>query len=367
MLWQGAPRPNTFLSPVGMAVCLAFIAGGGLAAYGALDNYISIPGEPLSGTRILLALVVVGPALVIFSNLWNERGANWAYAITDRRVLSIRGDKLMRSLKPGEIREFKISADAVWWRALDPDMRWRNRKRERRHPGFHGLDNPEDMLRTLEAWRDGFSRWAGESAAEFLKAESKPATAAEPSAGDSEVPDAIRRIHHDRTGVTIDVPAAWAATMSNDRIGPLRIFGVTLLETLIRPGEEQPYRDGAGWNNLIVRGAPDSGLTLTIRQEPLTKTLDEVLNDPWAEIYKLKVLKTTKDLSLGGLHGFSLVRQMPAGANLAGFGKVAQPVATRHAWLGQGHMYVEIIAMARLDQPDVQRAVDAMIESIRIA
>jgi hypothetical protein len=115
-----------------------------------------------------------------------------------------------------------------------------------------------------------------------------------------------------------------------------------------------------------VRGAPDAGLYMMIRQAPLEQTLDAVVNDPWNERLGLTFLKTTPRLAVGPFEGFSVVRQMPAGANLAGFGKVQAPVATRQVWLAAGETSVELTGMARLDQADVQHAVDAMVASLAI-
>jgi len=60
-----------------------------------------------------------------------------------------------------------------------------------------------------------------------------------------------------------------------------------------------------------------------------------------------------------------VVRKVPEGANLIGFGAVTVPVAARMVWLGSGDTSVELIGMARLDQPEVQTAVDAMVASLR--
>ncbi|MDF0603466.1 hypothetical protein P1J78_22300 [Psychromarinibacter sp. C21-152] len=360
VLWQGTPRPATFVSPVGTLLCIGLIALGLAIFTGLIDRYAFFPAPPGSLQRLLpaAALVVVGG--IVLASLWTRRGANWAYAITDRRLMSARGDTLVRSVEPGDISRFDTHRDAVYWRTLDVPTRDRqSRNRESRYPGFHGQDDPQGMLRTLEDWREGFSRRAGDSAAAFVAAAGTDAPAEAP-------PEGIRRLRHPATGLTLDIPADWEATVSQDRIGPLRLFGVTLLKRFDRPGEERPYEDGARWNRLTVRGAPDAGLTLIVLDEPLTKTLREVRDDPWARRLNLTFLKETPELEIGGLRGFSLVRQMPAGARLVGFGKVSAPVATRQAWLGHGAMHLEIVGMARLDQPDVQRAVDAMIDSIRL-
>ncbi|MBM1143885.1 hypothetical protein GN155_008860 [Alcanivorax sp. ZXX171] len=360
VMWQGAPRPGTFLSPIALALCVFFIVYGLLALFGLADRYVIVPGDPFTLQRIGPALLLVAGPGWLLHWMWTERGANWAYAITDRRLLSVRGNTLVRSVEPKEIRSFEYRQDVAYWRYLNPRVRNRTigREREKRYPGFHGLEDSEDMVDTLNAWAEDFTARAGEDAAAFVERTRSVAEYDDP-------PEGVQRIRHEDTGLTIDVPDGWSTTVSLDRIGPLRIFGITLLERFIQSGKERAYANGIRWNSLTVRGAPDAGLNLTVLDEPLQKTLEQVRDDPWAERFDLKLMQSTPGLEIGGLRGFSLVRRMPAGANLANFGKVAAPVATRHAWLGRGGMHVEIIGMARLDQPDVQDAIDAMIDSIR--
>ena len=101
-----------------------------------------------------------------------------------------------------------------------------------------------------------------------------------------------------------------------------------------------------------------------VRSTPLTQTLDGVMNDPWNKRLGLEFLRRTPDLRIGPFEGFSVPRKMPSGALLTGFGRVNSPVATRMAWLGRGNTSVELTGMARLDQPLVQDAIDAMVDSL---
>jgi len=69
-------------------------------------------------------------------------------------------------------------------------------------------------------------------------------------------------------------------------------------------------------------------------------------------------------LKIGPFEGFSVRRKVPGGAMLTGFGRVNSPVATRMVWLGRGGTSVELTGMARLDQTQVQEAIDAMVDSL---
>lgn len=362
VLWQGAPRKGTFVSP-GALLALGFcIIFGLVAPLGGLDGLVFVPGEPLSPERLLPGGFVLLVGAVLGASLWGKRDGLWAYAITDRRLLSAKGETLHRAVGPEDIRGFGTWHDAAYWKHVELDTSEPGRgEKEKRFPGFHGLSDSEDMLRTFEAWRERFSRQAGEEAAAFVAAR-----AAGDEDEEDDAPAGARRIRHPGTGLRLDVPENWETRVSLDRDGPLTLFGVTLLRRFIREGEKRPYVDGTDWTALSVRGAPECGLDLRIVPAPLDKTLDGVLGDPWAQAFALEVLKTTPDLEIDGVRGFSLVRKGKTGAKMSGFGEARGPVAMRQVWLDLGDRHLEIMGLARLDQPDVQRAVDAMIDSIRL-
>lgn len=183
---------------------------------------------------------------------------------------------------------------------------------------------------------------------------------------DGDLPVGVRRIRHPKTGLSVDIPADWSASVSLDWSGPLVIFGVTLIQRYDRAGDKRQPGDGGDWNTLIARGREDSGLKLWIREGPLEKTLDEALEDSWSKQFGLEVLKTTPEVEIGGMRGFSLVRRMEAGGSTHTFGEVSAPVATRQIWLDHGDMHAEVLGIARLDHPDIQTALDAMFASIRL-
>ena len=366
VLWQGAPLPGTFVSP-SSTIWALIAAGGGLALLaGLLDDLLgmSLDGQP----RLVagLALVAIGAVAFVAPRL-SERTPR-VYAITDRRLVVVKGDTVYRSVHPADIYGFRTRRNIVYWRPLVPQETGRNSSPEKRYPGFHGLEDPEEMLATLESWREGFSRRAEESAAAFLADDTRSA----PAAGDAPVrmgdasTGGARSVRHPGTGLTVDIPAGWQATIRQDHDGPLQIFGITLLKRVIRPGQQRPLESGGDWNLMIARGGPDAGIAMQIVQTPIPQTYDQVMNDPWARTFNLKLLKSDPDVAIGPFRGFSVARQMPEGANLQMFDKIAAPVAVRQIWLGRDGMHVHFMGMARLDQHDVQRAVDAAVMTLRV-
>ena len=174
------------------------------------------------------------------------------------------------------------------------------------------------------------------------------------------------RIRHPATGLAIDVPEDWSATVRFDRRGPLRLFGVTLLKHFDRAGPERQPGDGDDWNTLIIKGAEDAGLKLATHDGPLLRKPDDTLDDPWSMQWGMEVLETTDPVQLGGMTGFSIARRIPEGGSTPDFGKVAAEVTTRQRWLGADAVHIEIVTLARRDDGEMQRALDAMVASTQL-
>ncbi|MBK1631771.1 hypothetical protein CKO31_13700 [Thiohalocapsa halophila] len=201
-----------------------------------------------------------------------------------------------------------------------------------------------------ERWREAATRFTEDAA----------------SAGDADVPDGVTRIRQPATGLSLDIPEDWAASVSLDTSGPLEIFGIRLLNRVDRPGKPRAPGDGEDWSRLVATGAEDAGLTLQIHDGPLRRTLEDTLNDPWSKQWGIEVLKTTEAVEMGGMRGFSIARRIPAGGSTPVFGKVGADAATRQLWLGAEHLHVEMVGMARLDDAEMQHALDAMFASVRL-
>jgi hypothetical protein len=352
VLWQGQPEePSTsnrlglLLSAVGVIAGLALISGVAATLFPVIATS--------TGTTLVPGLVVTAAGAFFLWVNWEERDQNWRFAITDRRLMLARGRKLFRTALPGETLRLRILGNIVYWHRED-SSNTSSKTKNGRYIGFHGMPDPEAMKATIEEWQEGFSKRAAETAAAFTEATKSTGPAAL----------AITRVLHAETGLHIDVPAGWQAMVSNDFDGPLRLFGLTILPRIIRTGEERAYGDGKPWTTLKVRGAPDAGLYMVVRSTPLAQTLDKVVTDPWNQRLGLEILRTTADLKVGPFEGFSIVRKMPGGAVLSGFGRVNNPVTTRMIWLGEGNTSVELTGMARLDLEDVQDAIDAMVNSL---
>lgn len=357
VLWQGAADKI----PVGEILSLVSAAALILAGAGLLAGLgpLLMPSLAFQDASTLVpASVMIVAGLLFLGLIWNERAANWRYGMTDRRILLVRGSKLFRTGVPAEMHDLKISGSTVYWRREQKNA-GSDSSRSYRLIGFKGMADPAAAKQRIEAWRDELEARAEASARQFVEAMQDSA---------AELPAGVTRIVHPGTGLTIDVPEGWDITVSRDEEGPLSLFGFTLLKRVIRRGPTRPYGSGGAWNVLRVSagtgGPAGSGLYMMIKNAPLTQTFDSVVNDPWNERMGLEILQTTPELQVGSYRGFSLVRKLPNGGPILGWGQITGEVLTRMIWLGDDSTCVEFTGIARSDQPELHDAVDAMVASL---
>lgn len=364
VLWQNQPKPGSFFGPPQIAGGLALIALGIVLASGLIG-----PQLP-EASRYAPAAAAAGTGLLLLITRWSRRAALWTYAITDRRLLSVLKGEVIRSVTPEQLDRFdlRIKGDTVYWlklikRNLDGSP-GTERGPDGMLVGFHGQSDPEATRARIESWRQSFSERASASAAAFAEQMKSAATAA-PGEATPPPPAGVLRVSHPGTGLGLDVLPDWKVTIKTRHDGPLRIFGVKVLPRIIRDGPERPYGDPGGWNFLSVRGAPESGLDLTIHDRPLETTLDAILNDPFTKITGAEILSSDPDLQIGRFRGFSVIRRMP-GKEVRNVEALSAPAMLRQVWLGHEGMSLELQGYALENQPDVQNAIDAMVDSLTL-
>lgn len=365
VLWQTRPKPATFIGPTQIGEALALIALGIVLASGVVG------GLPRGASIYVPAAAAVGVGLLLLATGWAKRGELWSYAITDRRLLSVLKGKVIRSLTPEKLDSYtlRIEGDTLYWLKLIRNDSGVGSDEQRgpdgRLVGFHGLPDPQATKALIERWRADISARAATSAAAFVEtmAAASGATGGEAAAAP---PPGVRRVIHPGTGLSLDVLPDWKVTVRTRHDGPLRIFGVQILPRIIRNGPDRPYGDGEDWNYLSVSGAPEAGLELTIHDRPLDTTLDAVLNDPFTKLTGTRILDTDPDLRVGPFKGFSVIRQMSAALQIKNGPQLSGPSMLRQIWLSGGDRSIELQGYALASQPDIQRAIDAMVGSISV-
>lgn len=372
VLWQGQPEPGTFFGSKEIGTAAALVALGAALATGLLDGVVPALAHITGPARHVPALATVGVAALITLRNWRRRAELWTYAITDRRLLSVLGDRIIRSVPPGTIdpSSLQILGKTVFW-ARSPRDAENNQdvpERMRRGPdhpliGFHGQSDPQAMLTRILDWRTSFTDRATTQARQFLSEQSAVDNGGAPRAT---APLSCGACLHAPSGIRVDLPEGWTVTIHNRKDRPVRLFGVTLIPQITKETDPQPYDPDAEWNVLHASGAPDAGFDLYIREGQLDLTLQKVLDDPWGAVTGLKLLEQTPQLeSPGGYHGFALRRMVPGGGSLGAFGTVAGDVVLRQVWLQNGRFVIEAQGLSPVDRPEIAAALDAIIGSLR--
>lgn len=234
-------------------------------------------------------------------------GADVGYAVTDRRLLICDGDERL-AFGPGEVTHVEVrpqsdgTVDLRWAqrsvrapRNHAPGLTLRLRTVSRgEHIGFLGLAAEEPAHGHIRAW--------------LADHHGRVAASAGPEAG-------WRTLREPRSGLAIDLPAEWA--FRTGHVASRRLLGI-YMESPARWGDA-----GAPWNALQVEPALETAV-LRVNLDPgrMPASLDAVLGDFWARLFRLKVLESLPDLRLGGLAGFGVVHDLQG----AGPGATLGPV-----------------------------------------
>lgn len=387
--WQGRPKrggiPPMLIFLVIFAVIAAWVEGvTDLQAVEALlgESLATLKSfwQQLPWAFALFALLPIG--LII--GYWPRQER---YALTDQRVFKLSSGKIKEQARPEQLMLPKKSTRiTIGKRSNIGDVRWanaetyeRNRHMDRRsYVYFKRIQDPDNVTRMLEAWQqrwlDARNREASASAESFRQAtiESDAAASQAPENEQRGSPPAqgIQRIAHPRHGFSIDVPSAWDIKLQQNYDGPLRVFGITLLKRIIRPGTPRPWnaQDDQPWNRMTLVGGPSAGLNISVNPGAgnAMPTEQEVLDDRWGKLLGVGVKFFEKDLEINGFRGFAAVRELPAGASTMGFDTLPTDVISRQWWLTGHGLDFEIQGIAPKDSVALQETLDLVVASLRI-
>ena len=359
VLWQDRPKPGSFFGPVVIAGGLGLVLFGLFLLLGVAGNMLT-PQMQYGG-----AAAAAFAGLVILAQGLRRRAARWSYAVTDRRLISVLGKRLIRSVTPEQLDRLTLTVrgnTVYWFRIHHNQSRSYDRGNaagpDGRFIGFHGLADAEAVKAMIEAWRLAMSRRAAETASSFAQSRATP----RPDEGT--VADGTRRIRHPQAGLSMDMPSDWQALVSTRTDAPLQIFGITLLPRFIRESEKRPYAPDLDWNILQVKAAPEAGLVLTLADGPMTQTLEGVLSDRWSAITGATILTQEPDYRAGPFRGFGVTRRLPKGAQVRSTAALSAPAMLRQLWLEGEGLCLELEAYALEGQTEIWRGIEAMIASL---
>jgi hypothetical protein len=279
------------------------------------------------------------------------------YAITDRRLLILDDDHRL-AFGPGEVDRIEV-------RAQDDgtvDLCWGEHGRRQPHNdgpgltlrlrvpsrgdaiGFLGLAAEEPAHGIVRAWLAGHH---GRVAA---------------SAG---APAAWRTVREPRSGLAVDLPADWS--LRTGRVNSRTLLGIYM--------ESAPsWGDAAeAWNTLQVEpGLETMALRLNLDPGRMPASLDAVLGDFWARLFRMKVLAQHADVRLGGMAGFGVVHDLQGAGPSASLGplristmKIRAQLQQTQLWLrGQSHA-LHVHHVTPHDAADLRAVLERVLATIR--
>lgn len=270
VIWHGGPAFGGLLHGghfAALLICVGIAVG--LPLMVALENEDS---GPVVGIALAVGVVIVAiPAALMLRVAWRGRGT--VYALTDRRLLTVVGGRIVQDCGPEDVHGLHETprmfgqAD-LWWQVQPRGVGWR------------AVPEPVPIGQILE-WRAWWVRGLGAGTEEFADAVRAGRLEA------AERDGIARRIVLPATGVALSVPAGWRAEVAAD-------------------DESEPVpldRAPPGWTQLILRAPGAEVGVLVLDHAPFPGGFEEAL----AEDDAVDRAASEPALRIGPWRGFSLV------------------------------------------------------------
>ena len=386
ILWLGKPANWSTNSPfqVGLAVILIFA---GTSLYAGL--WLFLPPDILEKLSFMVslaykplipALILTAAGLFLAATAWHRRTSKWAYAITNKRLLVVFGNKILREKTPRQLEYVRVNSRQgdtgdVYWeirsgkfrRAYDVDGNFLNRGPDGYHVGFKGQENAERLCTEILAWQqqaiDAELKTSTASAKAYLSS-LDPVETTMPVGVSSSGSQTIRNIQY---GFSVDVPASWVTQVTQRKKGILPFLKIKFFDNIYRDGAFKPYAENLSWNLLISKGTEESWLEIYSSQTPLSTDWNTVLNDPWAARLGQEVISQKPKLNVGKLKGFSITRSMPAGVTIPNYGTTKTDIHIQLSWLSNGKHSFIIRAIVPAHSVTLQQTVATIPTTLRMS
>ena len=377
ILWAGRPhvdpaidhraqqsrRKKLIAYPIAVAAVIWIT--GSLPISSPLEILENLPFEP-KFLWVLAAPILLILALRIFklddTSRLDRHLRSLNYAITNQRLLILEGNKIYSAYTPEQTREPFIRERAPGF----ADVIFDNRSltggdgnisadpvfRERRRVGFKSLPDAQEVLQRIVDWVEGYHREAANEVADFVQA---PA-----SRQDSGQPQGAQRIENPTLGLKIDAPEEWLVQVRQKKKPQGKMF-------LDKEVWQEPS-EGNAWNFLKVEGPSHCKIEVEVFETAPTVSFDKLANSKLADSIAGKVIDSQPDYEINGIRGYSVTRrndiQVDSRDGRAGIAAVVAPEC--HTVLHDGKRQIYIISTWPEKSEDLQRAVDAVVESIQI-
>jgi hypothetical protein len=305
------------------------------------------------GGFVLFALLLIflpGPAARLQRYM-----QSLTYAITNRRLLILEGDKVTDAYPPERLFRPSIRerapgyADVVfgeWGGDATRDVV----TRERREVAFKGLRNARDVKERIDNWLADYLRKAEAEVAAFL--DRRPAGQDSARGG--------RLIENRQIGLKLDAPETWSIKVRYKK-RPVGSFGIDL------DNWQQP--DTAGdWNALLLEGPAKCKVEIEVFETEPTLSFEELSESRLADSIAGEVVESEPDIEINGVRGYFVTRRrelvLDSVSNKAGYAAIDAP--ERRTILHDGRRQVYVLSTWPEGSSQLHRAVDAVVNSIQL-
>ena len=382
--WLGKPSNWSTISPLLLGLGILLISAGTSLYAGywlilpadTLEKYSFLIG--LSNKPLIPSLILTGAGLYLVLTSWYRRPSKWAYAITNRRLMVVFGNKILREKTPRELKYVRVKSRQgdmgdVYWEirsgqprsARDVDGNPLNRGPDGYYVGFKGQANAEQLCSEILNWQkqsiESELKTSTASAESYLSSvdqDYKNISNKIPTSGSQ----LIRNLEY---GFSVEVPADWETQVSQRQKGILPFLGISFLDNVIRDGAFNPYGENLNWNLLVTKGTQESWLEIYSSSGSLATDWNSVVNDPWAARLNQQVVEQTPNLSVGEFNGFSITRSMSSGVIIPNYGTTKTDSHIQMSWLSDGRLSFEIRAIVPAHSLTLQQAVATIASTLR--
>jgi hypothetical protein len=378
VIWTGRPNVDTVVDAwasrrkrAGVVIIVVIAVAGlwGLSQRlgGSIPDLLDAIGPVIRDPENLVALAV--PILLVTMiyvfKLDNRSSLNrylhsLGYAITNRRLLVLEGDKLKESYPPERLRMPRVDQRAPGYADVIFGKRRSGSRpsaggpvaRERRHVGFKALPNAREIMHLIDQWLSDYLKQGAEDVAEFVEVAER-ARLRDPSS-------AIQRIRFPEIGLELAAPAQWTVRVRWKKKPQGKFFL-----------DREDWRELSAadrWNVVEIEGPRPCKLEIEAFATEPTVTFEELAQSKLASSTLGPVVDADAELEINGLRGFCVThrseRRMDPATNESFLAAIVAPL--RFTVLHDGRHQVFVTASWPENSSVLQRAVDAVVESIRI-
>ena len=149
----------------------------------------------------------------------------------------------------------------------------------------------------------------------------------------------------------------------------MKVFGITLLKRIIRPGTPRLWNpdNDQPWNHVTLHGGPSVRLNIKFSSGSgeAMPTEQEVIDDGRGKLMGAAVKSIEKDLEINGFQGFAAVRELPSGSSAMGLEVLGSGVILCQWWLSGHGLDFEIDGIAPKNSGTLRETLDLVVRSLR--